>query len=319
MTTTDPVRSLTAAVCTHGQAPHLLRALTSLAEQRWPAAATLEILCVDNNARPRVSLPDDLAARVRVIHEPTPGLSRARNAAVERTESDAVAFIDDDAVAAPGWAAALARAFEQTGAWCVGGRVLPEWPEGKSARPHPGLHYLLSLLDLGDDVQTLRGPVFPCGANLAIRRFAFERVGRFRTSLGRRPDSLLSGEETEFLRRVQRAGGTIAYAPDAVVHHIVPASRLDAAYLRNRAWWEGKTMAILDRLDRGALYAAGTAALRTGLALLREPITLLSAAGSSSRRMLAVCRLHKTAGYWAGLFTPLGDGGQSRATGPRRR
>lgn len=303
----EPVRSVTAAICTHGEAPHLLRALKSLAEQHVPDPITLEILCVDNNPKPRVSLPGDLAARVRIAHEPTPGLSHARNAAVRDTTSDAVAFIDDDAVAMPGWAAAMARAFERTGAWCVGGRVLPEWPEGESARPHPALHYLLSLFNLGDDIQTLQGPIFPCGANLAVRRAAFDRIGAFHTLLGRTPGSLLSGEETEFFRRVRRAGGTIAYAPDAVVHHIIPVSRLDAAYLRNRAWWEGKTLAMLDRLDRGAAYAVGMAAMRAGLALVREPLTLLSGAAESSRRTLAVCRLYKVAGYWAGLFAPLKD------------
>jgi len=301
----EAVRGVTAAVCTYGEAPHLLRALNALAEQRLPPALALEILCVDNNPRPQVSLPPDLAARVCVVHEPRGGVSHARNAAVHQASGEVVAFLDDDAEAAPGWIAALVRVLGRTGAWCVGGRVLPEWPEGETVRLDPRLHYVLSLFDLGDDVQTLRGPVFPCGTNFAVRRDAFDRVGIFHTGLGRTPGTLLSGEETEFFRRIQREGGTIAYAPEAVVRHLIPPSRLDAAYLKKRAWWEGKTLAALDRLDRGALYAAGMAMMRTGLALAREPVTLLGAFASHSRRTLAVCRLYKTAGYWAGLFAPL--------------
>ena len=301
----EPVRSVTAAICTHGEAPHLVRALISLVEQQVPDAITLDILCVDNNPKPRVALPQGLASRARIVHQPTPGLSRARNAAVRDTTGDAVAFLDDDAVAMPGWIAALVKAFERTGAWCVGGRVLPEWPVGREGELDSRLHYLLSLLDLGDEAQTLRGPVFPCGTNMAIRRAAFDRIGAFHTRLGRTPGSLLSGEETELFRRARKAGGTIAYAPDAAVRHMIPASRLDAAYLKNRAWWEGKTVALLDRLDRGVAYAVGMAAMRTGLALVREPVTLLAALASRSKRTLAVCRLYKMAGYWAGLFAPL--------------
>lgn len=303
----EAMRVVTAAVCTYGEAPHLLPALASLAEQRIPPDLALEILCVDNNPRPRVALPPDLAARVRIVREPQAGLSRARNAAVAQGDGDVVAFLDDDAEAAPDWIAALMQALERTGAWCVGGRVLPKWLEEETLRPDPRLYYLLSLLDLGDEVRTLRGPTFPCGTNLAVRRAAFDRVGAFHTGLGRAPGTLLSGEETEFFRRVRRAGGTVAYAPHAVVHHIVSASRLDPAYLRDRAWWEGKTLAALDRLDRGALYTAGMAAMRAGLALIREPMTLLAGLVSRRKRTLAVCRLHKAAGYWAGLFAPLED------------
>ncbi len=303
----EPIRTLTVAVCTYGEAPHLAEALGSLAEQEIPAGLRVDILCVDNNPAPRVVLPPALADRVRVIPEPTAGLSRARNAAVAHAAGDAIAFLDDDAVAAPGWAAAMARDLERTGAWCLGGRVWPRWPGDEPAWLHPHLRYLLSVVDLGDEIRYLRGPVFPCGANLAVRRATFERVGLFRPELGRRPGSLLSGEEIDLFRRVLRAGGTVAYTPNAVVHHVIPASRLTPTFLRRRAWWEGKTVALLDRLDRGWAYALMAAAARPGLALAREPVAALSAWRDGRAPELAVCRVHKVLGYWAGLFAPLRD------------
>ena len=297
MSGTPPVRTITAAICTYGDAPHLLRALTSLVRQELSDEVTLEILCVDNNPHPRIALPESLAA-VRVVREPMAGLSRARNKAVAEARGDTVAFLDDDAVALPGWAAALASAFEQTGAWCAGGRVLPEWPGVEPAGLPPQLRSLLSLVDLGGETRALRGPVFPCGANMAVRRFVFDRVGSFSASLGRRPGSLLSGEEIDLFRRVLREGGTVVYAPDAVVRHIIPASRLRPEFLRSRAWWEGKSLALLDRLDRGWPYAAAMALARAGLALAREPLVYLA----GGHRELAICRARKAAGYWAGLF-----------------
>ncbi len=301
----EPVRAITVAICTYGEAPHLAGALASAVEQETPADLRVDILCVDNNPMPAVTLPDDLAARVRVVREPAPGLSRARNAAVAHALGDAIAFMDDDAVAAPGWVAALAHDLERTGAWCLGGRVLPRWPGDEPTWLDPRLRYLLSVVDLGDEVRYLRGPIFPCGANLAIRRFAFERVGPFRLSLGRRPGSLLSGEEIDFFRRVLRAGGTVAYTPRAVVHHIIPASRLTPAFVRRRAWWEGKTLALLDRLDRGWAYALAVAVARAGLAAVREPAAWVGARWAGRAPELALCRAAKVRGYWAGLFAPL--------------
>lgn len=302
------VRGITAAVCTYGEAPHLLRALASLAEQQLPDGPALEILCVDNNPAARAALPEPLASRVRVVREPVAGLSRARNAAVAHAQHDTIAFLDDDAAAQPGWAAALAQAFEPTDTWCAGGRVLPEWPGEEPLWLDARLRYLLGLLDLGDDARSLRGPVFPCGANMAVRRFALDRIGPFRESLGRKPGSLLSGEEIDLFRRAIRAGGTVIYAPDAVVHHIVPSSRLSPGFLRRRAWWEGNTLARLDRLSEGWPLAAGSALARTALALVREPATRLAAWANRRSPELAVCRARKVIGYWAGLFAPIDKG-----------
>ncbi len=305
MTDAGPVRAITVAVCTYGDAPHLAEALASLVAQELPTGLRVDILCVDNNPAPRVALPADLADRVRIVREPTPGLSRARNAAVAHTTGDTLALLDDDAVAAPGWVAAMAEDLERTGAWCLGGRVLPRWPGDEPTWLHPQLRYLLSIVDLGDKVRSLRGPLFPCGTNLAIRRFAFDRVGLFRPALGRHPGSLLSGEEIDLFRRVLRAGGTVAYTPHAVVHHIIPASRLTPAFLRRRAWWEGRTLALLDRIHRGWAFALGMAIARTGLAVVREPAAWVSARRAGQPPELAICRARKVLGYWAGLFAPI--------------
>lgn len=305
MSYTNPVRALTVAVCTYGEAPHLAEALASVAAQEPPAGLRVEILCVDNNPAPRVTLLGDLAGRVYIVREPTPGLSRARNAAIAHATGDSIAFLDDDAVAAPGWTAAMVRDLERTGAWCLGGRVFPRWPDTPPAWLLPQLRYLLSLVDLGDDIRELRGPIFPCGANFAIRRFALDRVGLFRPELGRRPGSLLSGEEIDLFRRVLRAGGTVAYTPHAVVHHIIPASRLTPEFLRRRAWWEGKTLVLLDRIHRGWAYALAMAVARTGLATVREPPAWVAAWRAGLPPELAACRVRKVLGYWAGLFAPI--------------
>ena len=98
------------------------RALASLLAQQEPPA---EILVVDN-------APDDPRVRalvsvefptVRYLREPTPGLDFCRNCALREATSDVVAFLDDDAVADPGWSAALAAPFAAPEVGAVTGRV----------------------------------------------------------------------------------------------------------------------------------------------------------------------------------------------------
>ncbi|MEP6914401.1 MAG: hypothetical protein ABJC89_02090, partial [Acidobacteriota bacterium] len=79
----------------------------------------------------------------------------------------------------------------------------------------------------------------PLGANMAVRRNVFERVGVFRPDLGRTGGRLVLGQEVpELLTRVRGAGLRGAYVPAMQVHHHIPAARLTPQYFRR--WWFGK-------------------------------------------------------------------------------
>ena len=67
----------------------------------------------------------------------------------------------------------------------------------------------------------LHYPNYPTGTNMAFRRSIFDQAGLFRHELGRIGGSLLSREETDLCLRVENAGYSIEYLPDAIVHHKV--------------------------------------------------------------------------------------------------
>ncbi|MGH3388542.1 MAG: glycosyltransferase family 2 protein [Actinomadura sp.] len=128
--------------------------ICAFTEQRWDdvhaAVGSLQaqrhapheiILSVDHNpglhARLRAALPDVVVVENRYGR----GLSGGKNTGVELARGDVVAFLDDDAVAAPGWLAAFADRFAaDPAALGVGGRTLPLWPGS------PTSHDLLALL-----------------------------------------------------------------------------------------------------------------------------------------------------------------------------
>jgi GT2 family glycosyltransferase len=78
----------------------------------------------------------------------------------------------------------------------------------------------------------------PVGTNMAFRKSLFERYGGFRVDLGPCPGSEIRNEDSEFARRLLRAGEPLYYAPSAIVYHPTLEDRLTKDYFL--AWWFGK-------------------------------------------------------------------------------
>jgi len=227
--------ALTAAVCTHGRPEGMLRrALRSLTAQRPPVA---EILVVDN------APADDRARRllgaefpsVRYLVEPVPGLDFARNRALRAAAQEVVAFLDDDAVADSGWAAAIRRAFdadERVGV-CTG-RVEALTLESEGQRlfeANGGFSRGLARIRLPDDARRpdarLHGRPAPLiawavsvgsGCSFAVRRPAALAVGGFDEALDLGA-VLPGGGDHDMLWRVLGAGHAVVYEPGALAWH----------------------------------------------------------------------------------------------------
>jgi len=104
------------------------RCLTSLLALDYP---DFEVILVDNRPDATTARADLHARlsrypRVRVVSEPRPGISAARNHGVRVARGELVAFTDDDAVAHPGWLRGIGRRFAaEPDVDCVSGVVLP--------------------------------------------------------------------------------------------------------------------------------------------------------------------------------------------------
>ncbi len=138
------------------------------------------------------------------------GINVARNSAIDAASGELLCFLDDDVEAWPGWLEAmLAAAREHPGHEAFGGPIRPRL-EGSRLRACGREPLPLTSLDLGGSD---REAEFAWGANLAVRRSALERIGRFDPALGG------AGDEEDWQRRLRSAGGRIRYVAAAGVDH----------------------------------------------------------------------------------------------------
>jgi GT2 family glycosyltransferase len=258
--------TVTAAVCTHARPAQLARALDSLLAQR-PAAA--EVLVVDN-------APPDDSTRVlvrerfpcvRYLREPVQGLDFARNRALTGAAGDVVAFLDDDAEAAPGWLASLAAVFEADPAVAVcTGRVeaLGRGTEGErifeaNGGFSRGRERIRLPVDAGRPLHGRPAPLIAwavsvgSGCSYAVRREAAQALGGFDEALDLGA-ALPGGGDHDLLWRALVAGHTVVYEPAALARHEHRAEA-DGAY----AQVVGHQRALLAFLSKHLVHADGGA------------------------------------------------------------
>jgi glycosyltransferase involved in cell wall biosynthesis len=222
---------MTIAVCTRGRPDGLAVTLETLRAQEYQRS---QVLVVDN------APPDDrarqvvLAARhgglnVEYVVEPRPGLSWARNRAIEVAEGEVIASADDDERCDRWWAAELARGFvEVPGAGAVTGMIVPGELATESQvlfEKYGGVRRGRGFARAVFSPATARqqSPLYPlppfgAGGNMAFRRDALEQIGRFDCALGAGTFTQ-GGEDTAALSTLLLAGGTVVYQPSAIVRH----------------------------------------------------------------------------------------------------
>jgi GT2 family glycosyltransferase len=232
---------LCVVVCTHDRPDDLTRCLHALTQ----LDDDVDVVVVDSGSRVACAgLVRDLLPTARYVYEPLPGLSRARNRSLRETESEFVAFVDDDAAPAPDWAARLIQGFADPRVVCVGGTCAPEFAAERPPWLSDKLLQYAGITRFGPKARIAAGTSeYPFGANVAFRRAALLEAGGFSLELGRVGSSLLSGEEAEVIDRLRAAGSTIWLQPDAVVAHTVSAERCRGSYYWRRMWWQGVTRA----------------------------------------------------------------------------
>jgi len=239
----DPSRCVSVCVATCGRPTGLENLLGALESLEIPAGVKLRVVVVDNDSTGSAkAVCDDMLARcaysLRYVVEKRRGIPFARNAAlaVALSDSDFIAFIDDDEIPESDWLAELLRVQDYYRADVVTGPCLPQYVEPPPSWIVDGAFHETPRYPTG----TLRHVAFT--HNALVRAVVFETLDcHFDESM-----ALNGGDDEEFFARVFSAGFQIVWADNAIVRESIPASRSTWRWILQRGFRVGTSSAWVE-------------------------------------------------------------------------
>lgn len=238
--------SVTVVVPTRDRPEYLRHTLAAVLNQRLDIG-TYEVIVVDDtdsanrSNSPAASVVDELSGQInvslRAIVPNGSGLNAARNTGIEAAGASLVVLTDDDVEPPPGWLeAVVAGSARYPDYEAFTGPIEPRL-EGFRLPVCSPTESPVTSFDLGpDDCDTATA----WGANLALRRSAYSRIGRFREDISG------GGDEEEWERRLLAQGGRIRYLQDARLVHRRSAEDSKLRNLLRASYNRGKNMRIFD-------------------------------------------------------------------------
>ncbi len=237
-------------IATYERCDSLLLLLNSIIEHFQPSDVRHEVIVANNGRDEQASgritqILENLRQRhgdyLREVREPTAGKCKAQNKAIRQARGAVLAFFDDDVVVDPSWLREAAKFFREKPHDAMQGPILipPEMKINRQFIEAQQKFRTINFVRYSPRLTTLKTLT---GANMAIRKEVFPRIGYFNEELG--PGRSGISEDVEFAKRLLQSGGTIGYAPAAAVYHVVDWMRLTEGFFRQRHEQQGRSRLI---------------------------------------------------------------------------
>ncbi|HJZ04242.1 MAG TPA: glycosyltransferase [Patescibacteria group bacterium] len=228
-------------VCTRDRRISLERCLKSLKQQDY---ISYEVVIIDNGSSDRSIRDLVVEYGFLYVREDRPGLDWARNRGVQAASHEIIAFIDDDALASPGWLRGIAYGFSDPEIMVVTGLVLPaelktqaQFDFESYGGMGKGFYRFTIQQNTLRDHQKYWASSLGVGTNMAFRRRLFDIIGDFDVALDVGTPSC-GGGDIEFFYRTIDAGCTLRYEPSALVRHF---HRKDQKSLNRQIYNNGRS------------------------------------------------------------------------------
>jgi GT2 family glycosyltransferase len=206
---------VTIVVPTRDRPDLITETVKSLLQLEYPS---FDILVVDQSSDHRtrevVNRLVVISDQIRYHATNTVGSSANRNIGAALTQTEFVAFTDDDCIADRFWLTALMAELNQPGVAATYGRVLSYSPESRTGA-ESALRAGVKRIEYHK-----KSPPWQVGTggNMAFRRDELLAAGSFDPLLGAGCE-LQSCEDTDIAYRLLSAGKRIVFTPEAVIYH----------------------------------------------------------------------------------------------------
>ena len=196
-------------IATYNRRESLLRCLAAVTQLDYP---DYEVIVVDDGCTDgSIAAAQERFPQVRYLgHATNTGEPAARNRGVHAATGDVIAFTDDDCLPPRDWLRRHARHYDDARIAAAGGpQVCPApnfYEEFDAAQWTIRFDGLETIEHIDNYEHLLTG-------NMSVRREVFARVGPF-------DEGFRSGCDSDFIRRVSRAGYRFVRDPDLQVDHL---------------------------------------------------------------------------------------------------
>lgn len=243
------INDISVIICAHTEKrwQDLNDAIASVQQQTLPPKEI--IVVVDHNKDLFERVREHISGVLAIENTEPQGLSGARNSGIALAQGQIIAFLDDDAIAAPDWLLALTQGYtDAPQVMGTGGAVTPLWLQTRPSWFPEEFYWVVGCTYRGmpETDAPIRNPI---GANMSLRREVFEKVGGFRNGIGRIGSWPVGCEETELCIRAKQhwSEGIFLYHSAAQVLHRVPQKRTTWGYFCSRCYAEGLSKAAITR------------------------------------------------------------------------
>jgi glycosyltransferase involved in cell wall biosynthesis len=204
-------------ICLHNPGDFLERQIDALARQEVPRETGIEVIYVDNSSDarhgPRIERMPASHVAFRYVHEPIQGKCGAANRGAGLAQGSVLLFTDEDILPPPTWAHAMVQPIMRNSADVVAGVITV--PDHLRRPDMNSTHNRIFMAGLPSD----QAATAVLGANLAVNREIFVRIGGFDPDLG--PGRLGGAEDRLFVFQARRLNARVARADTTanVEHH----------------------------------------------------------------------------------------------------
>ncbi|MCK4744842.1 glycosyltransferase family 2 protein [Candidatus Parcubacteria bacterium] len=219
---------ITVIICTYNRSKYLKLCLQSLIEQTL-SQNYFDIIVIDNNSNDDTKKITDKFLNIlpfKYVFEKNQGLSYARNRGIKESNTEYIAYIDDDAKANKNWLQTAYKIIQEKNPAIFGGPIYPYY-ESKKPKWFLDKYETRKISEKG---KYLTKNEFLSGSNIFFKKNIFNKIGLFDNNLGMKGGKISIGEETKIQIIANKKEKKKYYEPTLFVYHLVPKSKMTIKY-----------------------------------------------------------------------------------------